>query len=179
MIFLSQCLWKGSEAGRHKGLCCGDMLQWQKTCAVRIEVTCSRDALWVKVAGTKSQHVLAHANVAHTSPRDMLQWRPLVRTDNYCATAIWGIFCARDVSHEVQQVECCAACGVDKIFPKLLLHNISLHKGRSRCNICLGHVPATFSCVTSHVKTYTNDFPCMIGILFDTGEVLILSCSRG
>lgn len=90
---------------------------------------------------------------------------PLVRTDNYCATAIWGIFCARDVSHEVQQVECCAACGVDKIFPKLLLHNISLHKGRNRCNISLGHVPATFPCVTSHAKTYANDFPCMTGIL--------------
>ena len=30
--------------------------------------------------------------------------------------------------------------------------------------VCLGHVPATFSCVTSHAKTYTNDFPCVTGI---------------
>ena len=89
---------------------------------------------------------------------------PLVRADNYCATAIWGIFCACDVSHKVQQVEGCAACGVDKIFPKLLLHNISLHEGRNRCNICLGHVPTIFSCVTSHAKMYAYDFPCMTGI---------------
>ena len=45
-----------------------------KTCVVHIEATCSRDAKWVKVAGTKPQHVLAHENVARTYSRDMLQW---------------------------------------------------------------------------------------------------------
>ena len=52
--------------------------------------------------------------------------------------------------HEVQQVELFATCRGDKISPKLVLHNyksISLHEGTCRCNISLGHVPATFPCV--------------------------------
>lgn len=117
-----------------------------KTCVVHIEATCSRDAKWVKVAGTKPQHVLAHENVARTYSRDMWQWHVPSWELILCNSNL-GDICLCDVSHEVQRVECCAACGVDKIFPKLLLHNISLHKERSHCNICLGHVPATFSCV--------------------------------
>ena len=63
---------------------------------------------------------------------------------------ILAAFCPCDMSHEVQQVELRATCRGDKISPKLVLHNyksISLHEGRCHCNISLGHVPATFSCV--------------------------------
>ena len=59
-------------------------------------------------------------------------------------------FCPCDIFHEVQQVELRATCRGDKISRKLVLHNyksISLHEGTCRCNISLGHVPATFSCV--------------------------------
>ena len=62
---------------------------------------------------------------------------------------ILAAFCPCDMSHEVQQVKLRATCRGDKISPKPL-HNyksISLHEGTCRCNISLGHVPATFSCV--------------------------------
>ena len=63
---------------------------------------------------------------------------------------ILATFCPRDMSHEAQQVELCATCRGDKISPKLALHSyksISSQKGTCRCNMSLGHVPATFSCV--------------------------------
>ena len=64
--------------------------------------------------------------------------------------SILATFCPCDMSHEVQQVELRATCRGDKISPKLVLHNyksVSLHQGTCRCNISLGHVTATFSCV--------------------------------
>ena len=70
-----------------------------------------------------------------------------------CCTTVhtkFATFCPCDMSHEVQQVELRATCRGDKISPKLVLHNyksISLHEGTCRCNISLGHVTATFSCV--------------------------------
>ena len=63
---------------------------------------------------------------------------------------ILATFCPCDMSHEVQQVELSLTCPGDKISPKLVLHNyksIILHEGTCRCNISLGHVSATFSCV--------------------------------
>ena len=63
---------------------------------------------------------------------------------------ILATFCPCNMSHEVQQVELRATCRGDKISPKLVLHSyksISSHEGTCRCNISLGHVPATFSCV--------------------------------
>ena len=64
---------------------------------------------------------------------------------------ILATFLPHNMSHEVQQVEVLrATCREDKISPILVLHNykiISLHEGTCRCNISLGHVPATFSCV--------------------------------
>ena len=44
-----------------------------KTCLVHTEVTRSRDVYRGHVAGTKSQHLHTHENVAGTCPRDMLQ----------------------------------------------------------------------------------------------------------
>ena len=63
---------------------------------------------------------------------------------------ILATFCPCNMSHEVQQVELRATCRGDKISPKLVLHSyksISSHEETCRCNISLGHVPATFSCV--------------------------------
>ena len=63
---------------------------------------------------------------------------------------ILATFCPCNMSHEIQQVELRATCRGDKISPKLVLHSyksISSQEGTCRCNISLGHVSATFSCV--------------------------------
>ena len=40
--------------------------------------------------------------------------------------------------------------------------SISLHKGTCRCNISLGHVPATFSCVCKCCDFVLASFPCYV-----------------
>ena len=66
------------KVGRHEGSCCRDMRQrlvaaMKNTCVVYTAATCSRDVRRGHLAGTKSQHVHTHENVAVTCPSDMLQ----------------------------------------------------------------------------------------------------------
>ena len=57
---------------RHKGSCCRDILERHvaetKACVVHTEVTFSRDVWQANVAGTKSQHLQTHENVAEHVP---------------------------------------------------------------------------------------------------------------
>ena len=45
----------------------------EKTCVIHTEAICSRDVQREHIAGTKSQHLHTHENVAGTCPRDVLQ----------------------------------------------------------------------------------------------------------
>ena len=61
-----------------------------------------------------------------------------------------------------------ATCHGDKISLKLVLHNyksISLHEGTCRCNISLGHVLATFSCVCKCCDFVPATCPCYTSLL--------------
>ena len=80
-----------------------------------------------------------------------------------CATPIWGSFCPRNVSHEVQLVELHGTRRGNKVTPKLVLHNyksIISHEGTCRCNISLKHVPTTFSCVCTCCDFVPATCPC-------------------
>lgn len=89
------------------------MLHRQKPCVVHTDATCSRDVY----RGKNYNLRMLRAQVPRICCSDM---SPRVNWYFYtCATPIWGIFCPRDVTHEVQRDELCATCLGDKIS---LLH---------------------------------------------------------
>ena len=78
----------------------------RKTWMVHTKATCSRDMKRGNGVETKSQHQHTHKNFGGTCRRDTLQRNVcLVWTDTFnCATSL-RVFCPRDASHEVWQVE--------------------------------------------------------------------------
>ena len=73
--------------------------------------------------------------------------------------------CPCNMSHKVQQVELRATCRGDKIVARFVLHgskSMNSHEETCRCNMSLGHVPATFSCVCGCYDFVPATCPCSI-----------------
>ena len=73
-----------------------------------------------------------------------------------------------NMSHKVQQVELRATCRGDKIVARFVLHeskSMNSHEGTCRCNMSLGHVPATFSCVCGCCDFVPATCPCYASLL--------------
>ena len=77
-------------------------------------------------------------------------------------------FCPCNMSHKVQQVELRATCRGNKFVARFVLHeskSVDSHEGTCRCNMSLGHVPATFSCVRGCCDFVPATCPCYTSLL--------------